>query len=474
MTPPLQIALDLKDELVVDNFAGGGGASTGIEAGLGRAIDIAINHDPVALAIHELNHPQTEHYATDIREIDPREVTGNQPVGLAWFSPDCKHFSRAKGGKPVSKRVRGLAWVVIRWAAQVAPRVIMLENVEEFEGWGPLGADGMPCQKRKGMTFKHWVAQLERLGYAVEWRALRACDYGAPTIRKRLFVIARRDGRPIVWPAPTHGPGLLPYRTAAECIDWSVPCPSIFERAKPLAENTLRRIAHGIRRYVLEAAEPFIVPVTHPTDARVHPITEPFRTVTGAHRGEFALISATLAHYYSAKGGSAERGAPLFEPLRTQTTENRFALVAAFLAKHYGGNETPGWPLTRPMSTVTTQDHHHLVAAFLLKYYGTDQDPRLTEPMHTLTTKHRIGLVTVHGEQYRIVDIGMRMLQPRELFRAQGFPDGYQIDGLRPDGRPITKSDQVRLCGNSVCPPIPEALVRANFQHEITARRFVA
>lgn len=488
-------------ELVVDNFAGGGGASTGIEAGLGRAIDIAVNHDPVALTIHKLNHPQTEHYATDIRELDPIEVTRGQPVGLAWFSPDCKHFSRAKGGKPVSPRVRGLAWVVVRWAAQVKPRVIMLENVEEFEGWGPLEND-MPCQRRKGTTFRRWVAQLERLGYAVEWRALRGCDYGAPTIRKRLFVIARRDHQPIVWPAPTHGPGLPPYRVAAECIDWSIPCPSIFERERPLAENTLRRIARGIQRYVIEAAEPFIAPVTHPTDARVHPITEPFRTITGANRGEFSLIAPTLINTRNGERvGQAPRVRDIQEPYPTLTAAgSQGALVAAFLAKHYGGNETPGWPLDRPISTLTTQDHHHLVTAhiqrdfgrsvgsecneplgtvtaggggkaalvraFLLKYYGTDQDPRLAEPMHTLTTKHRIGLVTVAGEDYQIVDIGMRMLQPRELFTAQGFPLDYIIDGIKANGRPVTKTEQVRLCGNSVCPPIPEALVRANF-HDV-------
>lgn len=458
-------------ELIVDNFAGGGGASTGIEAGLGRCIDIAVNHDPVALAVHAMNHPETRHYTTDIRELDPREVCAGRPVGLAWFSPDCKHFSRAKGGKPVSKRVRGLAWVVVRWAAQVRPRVIMLENVPEFLSWGPLGPNGTPCPARRGITFERWVEQLRALGYVVEWRHLRACDYGAPTIRARLFLIARCDGAPIVWPAPTHGPGLLPYRTAAECIDWSIPVPSIFARAKPLAENTLRRIAHGIRRYVVTAAEPFIVPIEHyGGPPRADSIHEPMRTIVASTTGStLALVApfvAPVTHPGDVRVHSLE------EPFRTITAANRgeHALVAAFLAKHYGGHETPGWPLDRPVSTVTTQDHHHMVAAFLLKYYGTDQDPRLSEPMHTLTTKHRIGLVTVRGEQYRIVDIGMRMLEPRELFRAQGFPDSYRIDGVRPDGRPITKSDKVRLCGNSVCPPVPEALVRANLVDEPAVR----
>lgn len=458
----LQIALSLKDELVVDNFAGGGGASTGIEAGIGRPIDIAINHDPVALAVHEMNHPQTAHYATDIREINPRTITGNQPVGLAWFSPDCKHFSKAKGGKPVSKRVRGLAWVVVRWAAQVRPRVIMLENVEEFEDWGPVGDDGMPCPKRKGMTFKQWVRQLRRLGYAIEWRQLRGCDYGAPTIRKRLFVIARCDGRPIAWPEPSHGPNKIAYRTAAECIDWSIPCPSIFSRKRPLADNTLRRIAHGVVRYVIDAAEPFIVPITHAGNAsRVHSTAEPLRTITTAQRGEFALVSAFLAkHYTGVIGGRVDRS------IGTITAKDHHSVVTSNLIK-LKGTCRDGQAVTEPLHTVQAGGTHYgEVRAFLLKYYGTDQNPTLTTPMHTLTTKHRVALVTVAGVNYIITDIGMRMLTPRELFRAQGFPDDYQIDGLRPDGKVITKSDQVRLCGNSVNPDIPEALVRANFEHE--------
>lgn len=507
----LQLTLGIRDELVVDNFAGGGGASTGIEAGIGRAIDIAVNHDPVALAVHQLNHPATKHYATDIRELDPRVVTRNQPVGLAWFSPDCTHHSRARGGKPTripGKRSRALAKVVIRWAAQVRPRVIMLENVEEWLDWGPL-VDGLPCPERKGITFDRWVYALRKFGYTVEWRSLRACDYGAPTIRRRLFLIARCDGRPIVWPKPTHGPGLLPYRTAAECIDWLLPCPSIFNRARPLAENTLRRIARGIRRYVLEAAEPFIVPITHHGDARAHSINEPLRTITTASRGELSLIAPTLINTRNGERiGQDPRVRAVTEPAWTVTSQgSQHALVAAFLAKHYGGNETPGAPLDVPTSTITAKDHHALVVshllklqqnsvgqdvreplhtvmagatrfaevrAFLLKYYGVDQDPRLGGPMHTITTKHRFGLVTVRGEEYQIVDIGMRMLQPRELFTAQGFPVTYQIDGLRPDGKPITKTDQVRLCGNSVSPVIPEALVRANFHHELSYRSAAA
>lgn len=254
--------------LYIDNFAGGGGASTGIELGLGRPVDIAVNHDPEAVAMHDINHPHTRHYCESVWDVDPRAITGGRPVDLCWFSPDCKHFSKAKGGTPVSKKIRGLAWVALRYAATVRPRVIMLENVEEFVTWGPITRDGRPCPQNKGRTFASFVNALRRHGYQVDWRELRACDYGAPTIRKRLFLIARRDGLPIVWPEPTHGDPasaevktkrLKPWRTAAEVIDWSIPCPSIFNRARPLAENTLRRIARGLQRYVIEAQQPFIV-----------------------------------------------------------------------------------------------------------------------------------------------------------------------------------------------------------------------
>lgn len=419
--------LPLRDELVVDSFAGGGGASTGIEQALGRPVDVAINHDPQAIAMHRINHPSTTHYTESVFKVDPEAITGNQPVGLLWASPDCTHHSKAKGGAPRSPRVRGLAWVVIRWARRVKPRVIMLENVEEFEDWGPLLDDGRPCPERRGTTFRLWVNQLRAAGYAVEWRQLRACDYGAPTTRKRLFVAARRDGLPIVWPRATHGLGLRPYRAAAECIDWSIPCPSIFERARPLAANTMRRIARGVMRYVVNTSAPFIAPVAH---------------------------AGTVG------AGGQKR-----------------ALVAAFLAKHYGGNETPGTSMHAPMDTITTQDHHALVTvraggdhradvhALLVKYYGSDQDPRLGAPLHTITTRDRFGLVTVHGERAAISDIGMRMLQPHELYRAQGFPDDYRIE-FEHEGRPLSKAAQVRMCGNSVCPPVAEALVRANFAHE--------
>lgn len=500
LTP--QFVLDLNEELVVDLFAGGGGASTGIEQAIGRHVDIAINHDPEAVALHAMNHPQTEHFVSDVFEVDPRQVTEGRPVGLLWASPDCKHFSKAKGGKPVSKKIRSLAWVVVKWARLVQPRTIFLENVEEFQTWGPLAADGRPCPVRKGLTFRRWVRELEREGYVVEWRELRACDFGAPTTRKRLFLVARRDGAPIVWPQPTHGNGMKAYKTAADCIDWSIPAPSIFDRTRPLAENTLRRIARGVMRYVVNAAQPFIVPVTHPGDVRVQPIDEPLRTITSAQRGEFALAVPTLVQTgYGERPGQAPRSLDLHAPLGTVVSGQKHALVAAFLAKHYTG--VVGSAMDRPVDTVTATDHNALVTsslvklrgtssaastgeplhtvsaqgthhaevrALLLKYYGSDQAPRLNEPLHTVTTKDRFALVVVKGEIYAIADIGMRMLEPRELYRAQGFPDSYVID-QRADGTLLPKHAQVRMCGNSVCPPIAAALVRANYAERQDIRR---
>lgn len=538
-----QFLLDISPELIIDNFAGGGGASCGIELALGRHVDHAINHDPEAVAMHAMNHPQTEHHCESVWDVDPLALTQGRPVGLAWFSPDCKHFSKAKGGKPRDKKIRGLAWVAMRWAALVRPRVIMLENVEEFRTWGPVLSDGSPCPQRKGQTFRSFVRQLEALGYVVEYRELRACDYGAPTIRKRLFLIARCDGRPIVWPEPTHSApdstvvlsGLRkPWRTAAECIDWSIPCPSIFERAKPLAEATQRRIARGIRRYVIDAADPFIVKVNHGYDYfRGQPLGEPLQTITAKHGygivapvltecanastqrswpadeplrtqcaevkgGHFALASATLVQTgYGERPGQAPRAPGLDKPLGTVVAGGaKHALVSAFLAKHYGGNyDGPGVSLDQPTSTVTTTDHHALVSShlvklrnnqfgqdtrepmptltaggghvgavrtFLVKYYsegGQDQDCRA--PMHTIPTKDRLGLVTVAGEQYQIADIGMRMLEPHELYAAQGFPDTYVIAPVL-NGKRLAKHAQVRMCGNSVSPPMAAALVRAN------------
>ena len=464
--------------IVVDSFAGLGGASFGIKLALGREPDIAINHDPEAIALHTQNHPTTKHYCESVWKVDPVTACAGRDVDLMWASPDCKHFSKAKGAKPVENRVRGLAWVVIRWAKTVAPRVIILENVEEFADWGPLQEDGLPDPKRKGHSFRRWLGHLKGLGYAVEFRELRACDYGAPTSRKRLFVIARRDGLPIVWPQPTHAspnaerdlfsPQLPPWRTAAECIDWSLPCPSIFERERPLADNTLARIAHGIQRYVINEAKPFVMPVTHHGPPRIHSLDEPMRTVTGAHRGEYVLVAPTLVQTgYGEREGQSPRSLNLHAPLGTAVAGGvKHALVAAFLARHYGG--VVGQSLRSPMSTVTTVDHHALVTAFLIKFYGNEVDgQRVTDPLGTVTTRDRFGLVVVDGVDYQITDIGMRMLSPRELARAQGFPDSFALD-MTFEGKPLSKSAQTRMIGNSVCPPIAEALVRANVRSSLT------
>ncbi|MBR8150021.1 DNA cytosine methyltransferase [Burkholderia vietnamiensis] len=548
----ITLPLDLGSELIVDNFAGGGGASTGLERAFGRPVDIAINHDAEAIAMHLANHPHTAHYCESVFDVDPAAITGNQPVGLVWLSPDCKHFSKAKGGKPVSKKIRGLAWIALRWAATVKPRVIMLENVEEFVTWGPLGADGRPCPKNRGRTFRSFVNALARHGYRVEHRELRGCDFGAPTIRKRLFLVARRDGLPIVWPTPTHGDpksaavragALQPWRTAGtDVIDWSLPCPSIFERERPLKDATLRRIARGIMKFVVNSADPFVIHLTHHGADRAASINAPLATVTGANRGEQALVAAHITKFranstgsaadtplhtvtaggdcarpagaahamgvvaatliqtsYGERPGQAPRVPGLDKPLGTVVAQGvKHAAVTAFLAKHYGG--VTGTRIDVPTGTVTTTDHHAVVTsnivklrgtsrdgqpadeplhtvsaggthhaevrAFLIKYYGEGgqwQDAR--DPMHTIPTRDRMGLVTIHGEDYAIVDIGMRMLTPRELARAQGFPDSYVLDPIV-NGKPLSKSAQVRMIGNSVCPDVATALIRANFSHE--------
>nr|WP_263629255.1 DNA cytosine methyltransferase [Bacillus licheniformis] len=429
-------------EIIVDNFAGGGGASTGIEIATGLSVDIAINHDPDAIAMHKVNHPDTEHYCESVWEVDPREAAKGRPVALCWFSPDCKHFSKAKGGKPVEKKIRGLAWVAVRWAATVRPRVIILENVEEFQTWGPLTKDGLPDPKKKGSTFRSFVKALQRQGYKVEWKELRACDYGAPTIRKRLFLIARRDGRPIVWPKPTHGDpksatvkkGMLkPWRTAAEIMDWSIETPSIFNRKKPLSENTLRRIARGIQRFVIESKKPFVV---------------------GDHGSSLIQMG-----YGDPEG---RRVLDLKKPLGTITAGgNKFAIATSHLIK-LRGTCKDGQPVTNPMPTVTAGGLHvGEVRAFLTKYYGSDIGQSLDNPLHTVTTKDRFGLVTIKGENYQIADIGMRMLQPHELFAAQGFPSDYVID-RDINGVKYSKAKQVERCGNAVPPPFVEHLVRAN------------
>lgn len=546
-----QFLLDVNDELIVDLFAGGGGASSGIEMATGRQVDVAINHDEAAVAMHRANHPQTDHHVTDIFEVCPREVTEGRPVGLLWASPDCTDHSKAKGGKPIrdTKR-RALAWVVTRWAGQVRPRVIMMENVEEFVQWGPLvGTPGSyrRCKKRKGKTFKRFRRSLEDHGYDVEWREMRASDYGAPTIRKRFFLIARCDGQPITWPAKTHGPTTgVPYRTAAECIDWSVPMCSIFATKaeakawaqqhgvyppkRPLAEATMRRIARGIEKYVLKAERPFIVPpgqvpylvprygeARRPSgkmqEPRTRSLEEPAATIVPTGNSNGHLVAAQLSTYNGDKDGRSRRGGDLTEPLKTQTTENRHALVASYLARHWGG--MVGKEIDVPMPTITTKgcqdqivtanlshqngsntrggqgrldfplrtqvtaNHAGLIASFLQRYNGQGVGQALDQPTGAQTTKDRLGLVTVqvNGEPYVLEDIAMRMLQPHELYAAQGFPPSYVTSwGVDQQGERVTltKTEQVRMVGNSVPPQLTAALVGANLADLVVRDEVVA
>lgn len=665
---PGTLSLDFPAELIIDNFAGGGGASTGIELGfkrlgLDRKVAIAINHDGEALAMHQANHPECKHFREDVFDIHPGFITGQQPIGLAWFSPDCKHHSRAKGGKPRDQKIRGLAWITLKWAALQFPRIIMLENVIEFADWGPLLDNGSPDKTHKGRTFKAFVSALSTgiapdhpdlaeshdtlgsdfpmsrlvtgLGYHVEWRSLRACDYGAPTIRKRLILKARRDGLPIIWAEPTHGDPnseavktgtLLPWRTAADCIDFSIPCPSIFERKRPLAEATMRRIARGLRKFVIDSPKPFFVDVAHGEASAngskrwgdgTRSVDAPMNTIVAL--GNQALVETRIAPfvstYYGDKRATDARGGRIDSPIGTQTAENRHALVAAtlvqtgygeregqeprapglhkplgtvvaggskhalvaaFLAKHYtgaigsdmvaplgtvtgvdhhsfitahitkfrsdsvgspineplhtltaGGNaarpstgnvmglvtahivgidnqssgESATWEAKAPLTTITAEARHALVTSNLIKLRGDNVGSRMDGPLHTISaqgqhhaevraflTKHfgsqRDGLqcsaplsnlnanepmwlVYVKGVAYQIVDIGLRMLTPRELARAQGFPDSYVID---PEfkGKPLNKSSQVRMIGNSVCPDLAAAEIHANFAHEVS------
>ena len=483
----------INGELIVDNFAGGGGASTGIEFATGVNVDIAINHDPEAIRMHKTNHPNTKHYCEDVWQVDPLEACEGHPVGLAWFSPDCKHFSKAKGGKPKDKSIRGLAWVACRWAGLVRPRVIMLENVEEFKTWGPLNRGHRPIKKKQGKTFEKFVQQLTDLGYKAEYKELVAADYGAPTMRKRFFLIARCDGKPIVWPEPTHAPAnsgavlagrKKPYVGAYTQLDFSLPCPSIFDTSeeikekygiravRPLAPKTMERIARGIQKFVINNPKPFIV--------------------TGNRN--FLAVPA-LIQYHSETGKSDVRGQNLSEPLMTVDSSNRYGLIASFLHKYYdGGYKGAGDSVENPLPTVTAWDHNSLVTtnliqmnnhcdgrdvrepiptitagdghfgevrAFLIKYYGQGVGQSVKEPLDTIPTHDRFGLVTIEGTDYQIADIGLRMLEPKELYGCQGFPEDYIIDHDY-TGKAYPRSEQVKRCGNAVCPPLPAALVRAN------------
>ena len=458
----------LFDELVVDNFAGGGGTSTGLELILGRPVDIAINHDPEAIRLHKTNHPHTKHYCESVWDIDPVEVCEGKPVGLAWFSPDCTHFSKAKGNKPKDKNIRGLAWVALRWAGTVRPRVIMLENVEEFQTWGPLNRRHHPIKAKQGDTFRQFLKQLRELGYAVEHRELIAADYGAPTMRKRFFLIARCDGRPIKWPEPTHAPRdseavrsgrLKPYVGAYTQLDFSIPCPSIFDTSeeikekygiravRPLADKTMRRIARGIKKFVLDDPDRFILDEQAPFliqyhsetakgEVRGQKLTDPIMTVDGSNR--YALVSPLLIKYYGCGVGSNVK-----DPLDTVTSKDRFGLVTAMLEKYCGASNKK--ELSGKKETVN---------AFLLKYYGQSVGDDVQDPN---------GLVIVHGTEYAISDIGLRMLDPRELYNCQGFPDDYIIEKDY-TGQKYSRAEQVKRCGNAVCPPLPAALAKANIQ----------
>lgn len=554
--------IDFFEEMIIDNFAGGGGASTGIELATGRAVDAAINHDPDAILMHQTNHPQTRHYCESVWDVDPWEVTRGRPVGLVWFSPDCKHFSKAKGSKPVDRNIRGLAWIVLKWAGTVKPRVIILENVEEFQTWGPV-RKGKPVKSRRGETFRKWKEQLQALGYEIDHRELVAADYGAPTIRKRFFLIARCDGKPIIWPERTHAPKdsedakngkCKPWRGAAEIIDWTIPCPSIFDTTdeikekygiravRPLAVNTQKRIARGIEKFVLQNKEPFIVPIGYGERKgqapRVYDINEPLSTVVGS--GKQYLAMPSLIQYHTEQSERV-RGQGMDEPIMTLDAANRYGLSVAYLAEYFqngrpldvnsplhtsttkdreclcmahmekffsGGYTGNGSDANTPLGTVTAVDHNGLVETFISKFYKTGIGQKPDEPLHTVTTSAgHFGIVTVkmsqsemnlhhwnevrellnaycgyaiaadeillldvNGTLYFISDIGLRMLTPRELYAANGFPPDYIIDHDY-TGRAYGKTKQVARCGNAVPPPFTEALVRANLP-EMCGRRF--
>lgn len=579
------------DEIIVDSFAGGGGASTGIELATGRVVNVAINHDPDAILMHRTNHPHTEHYQASVWDVDPVEVCRGRKVGLLWASPDCKHFSKAKGGKPVDKNIRGLAWIVLRWAGTVRPRVIMLENVEEFQTWGPV-RKGKPVKKLTGKTFHKWLSQLQNLGYAVEWRELVAADYGAPTTRKRFFLIARCDGLPITWPEPTHAPAdsqevkagkKKPWRSAAEIIDWTLPCPSIFDTReqvrekhglnaqRPLRPNTMRRVTRGVDKFVIKSGNPFLVIVNHAGEFRGQSLGDPLQTITAKHGygvanpvmapltmhnnenavgtaitdpvntitgsgagGHQMLITPALAAIGQTGGG--DRGRSVTEPTHTQVSKaeecvvcpamiqyhteqsehvrgqavtdpimtidasNRYGIAAATLTKYYG-NDQHGQDIQNPLHTITAKDREGVTLASLVKMKGTNLGGPATEPVQTITAggghhgvvttevteatpgadlrnwpkiraalneycgykleDNEVILFLIGGAWYFMADIGLRMLTPRELYRANGFPDDYKIERDY-QGNVYGKTKQVARCGNAVPPPFATALVRAN------------
>lgn len=539
----MKAQIGIMDEIFVDSFAGGGGASTGIELATGHPIDIAINHDQSAIMMHKQNHPFTEHYREDIWLVDPIKATRGRHVRLAWFSPDCKHFSRAKGAALVDKHIRGLAWVVLRWAGTVRPDVIMLENVPEFVTWGPV-RKGKPVKSKAGQTYRKWKSQLEEIGYKIETKQLCAADYGAPTIRTRFCLIARIDGKPIKFPERTHAPRnhpdvisgkLKPWRAAAEIINWDLPCYSIFESkaeikakhgvnvVRPLKPNTMQRIARGLDKFVIKSCEPFIIECNHDnnrhrcigepvntitakyTGGVVNPvlspyiaqqkfnnspqyINEPLSTITSV--GSHEIVSPCLIQYHSETRKGEVRGQDVRNPLMTVDGSQRYGVASAFLSEYYG-NARDGLSLAEPVQTMSHLAH----------FKGKDKGQSLHDPLMTVTggdgqfaeirtrvvkwdgvtDLHRweqvrtmlneycdynladdeLLLLNIDNAWYFIADIGLRMLSPRELYDAMGFPHDYIID-RDADGNPITRANQVARCGNAVCPAVAEAMVRAN------------
>ena len=553
--------LNFLDEIIVDNFAGGGGASTGMELATGRPVAIAINHDPDAILMHRTNHPYTEHMQASVWDVDPREVCRGRPVGLAWFSPDCKHFSKAKGAALVDRNIRGLAWIVLRWAGTVRPRVIILENVEEFVTWGPV-RKGKPVKKKAGQTFQKWKRQLLELGYQVEHREIVAADLGAPTTRKRFVLVARCDGRPIVWPERTHGPRdseevrdgrLLPWKSAAEIIDWSVPCYSVFaskrelkekygvNAVRPLADNTMRRVIRGVDKFTIRSGHPFIVERNHESGTaanimsigqtgggdRVRDARDP--APTGVTKQEACVVAANIIQYHTEQTENVRanglrmplptvdasnryglttaqlveyfgNGQPIDvrKPMHTITSHDREAIVCAHICKYYGG--VIGAEAQEPLPTVTAVDHNAVAAAHIVEFKGRDIGQDADRPLRTITAsagefadcraelmeagsqdlihwpeirdllnRHcgyemaddEILLLEIGGGLYFIADILLRMLTPRELYNAMGFPPDYIIDRDYL-GNEYGKTKQVARCGNAVCPPMATALVRAN------------
>lgn len=577
--------IDIFDEIIVDNFAGGGGASTGIELAAGKPVAIAINHDPDAILLHKTNHQYTEHLQASVWDVDPVAVCRGRPVGLAWFSPDCKHFSKAKGAALVDRNIRGLAWIVLRWAALVRPRVIMLENVEEFQTWGPV-RNGKPVKSKAGQTFRKWKQQLSDLGYTIDHRELVAADYGAPTTRKRFVLVARCDGKSIRWPERTHAPRdseevksgkCLPWRSAAEIIDWTIPGYSIFDSkqeimerygvkvVRPLAENTMRRVIRGVDKFTIRSGKPFIVECNHGGDGHTRSVDEPVNTLTGKYTGgvcepilapitvtntsnsvgspagdpvhtittagnqilasvnlmsigqtgggdrirdvlepspttvskqEACCVAANLIQYHTEQTENV-RAAGLGAPINTVDASNRYGLTCANLVEYYGN----GVPLdiSEPMHTVTAHDREALTAAHIVEFKGQDIGQSVSAPLRTITSsagefarcfavlvksggsfghwpeirellnRHcgyalsddDVILLLIGGVYYYIADITLRMLTPRELYNAMGFPPDYVIDHDYM-GNVYGKTKQVARCGNAVCPPLAEAMVRAN------------